>query len=41
VRGAAVWALARLLPREKISALSRRNHETDAEVREEWAAALG
>jgi epoxyqueuosine reductase len=41
VRGSAVWALARLLPREKISALSRRNHETDADVREEWAAALG
>jgi epoxyqueuosine reductase len=41
VRGAAVWALARLLPREKISTLSRRNHETDADVREEWAAALG
>jgi len=41
VRGAAVWALARLLPREKVSALSRRDRETDADVREEWAAALG
>jgi epoxyqueuosine reductase len=41
VRGAAVWALARLLPREKVSTLSRRNHETDADVWEEWAAALG
>ncbi|HEY6024117.1 MAG TPA: tRNA epoxyqueuosine(34) reductase QueG [Pseudolabrys sp.] len=41
VRGAAVWALSRLLPREKFSALSRRNRETDAAVREEWTAALG
>jgi epoxyqueuosine reductase len=41
VRGAAVWALSRLLPREKISTLSQRNRETDATVQEEWAAALG
>jgi epoxyqueuosine reductase len=41
VRGAAVWALARLLPREKLSTLSRHDRETDAEVREEWTAALG
>ena len=41
VRGAAVWALARLLPREKVSTLSRHDRETDADVREEWTAALG
>jgi epoxyqueuosine reductase len=40
VRGAAVWALARLLPREKISALAHRNTETDESVNEEWTAAL-
>ena len=41
VRGAAIWALSRLLPREKISTLSRRDRETDEAVQEEWAAALG
>jgi epoxyqueuosine reductase len=41
VRGAAVWALARLLPRERVATLSRHDRETDADVREEWAAALG
>jgi epoxyqueuosine reductase len=39
VRGAAVWALGRLLPREKFSALARKA-EVDASVAEEWAAAL-
>jgi epoxyqueuosine reductase len=38
VRGAAVWALGRLLPREKIEALRRTDR--DASVNEEWAAAL-
>ena len=38
VRGAAVWALARLLPREKFAAL--RTMESEASVQEEWAAAL-
>ncbi len=39
VRGAAVWALARLSP-AKISALGPNAHEPDADVREEWTAAL-
>jgi len=41
VRGAAVWALSRLLPTEELAAL-RRTHvgeETDAAVAEEWRAA--
>jgi epoxyqueuosine reductase len=38
VRGAAVWALGRLLPREKIETLRRT--DCDASVNEEWAAAL-
>jgi epoxyqueuosine reductase len=41
VRGAAVWALARLLPRERVATLSRHDRETDADVREEWTAVLG
>lgn len=40
VRGAAVWALGRLLPREKLTALPQRQHETDESVREEWDAAF-
>jgi epoxyqueuosine reductase len=40
VRGAAVWALGRLLPREKFSALAMRKTESDAGVQDEWAAAL-
>ena len=40
VRGAAVWALSRLLPREKFAALSRRPSDSDQSVREEWVAAL-
>jgi epoxyqueuosine reductase len=38
VRGAAVWALSRLLPREQFAAL--RKSDNDAAVNEEWAAAL-
>jgi epoxyqueuosine reductase len=41
VRGAAVWALSRLLPRPMFSALAGRYNDSDAAVREEWAAALG
>ncbi|HET9176117.1 MAG TPA: tRNA epoxyqueuosine(34) reductase QueG [Pseudolabrys sp.] len=41
VRGAAVWALSRLLPRPAFSALSRRYNDSDPGVREEWTAALG
>jgi epoxyqueuosine reductase len=38
VRGAAVWALSRLLPRDKLAALKK--SDSDASVNEEWAAAL-
>jgi epoxyqueuosine reductase len=38
VRGAAVWALSRLLPRDKLRALKK--FEGDESVKEEWAIAL-
>jgi epoxyqueuosine reductase len=38
VRGAAVWALGQLLPREKVAALQK--SDTDESVNEEWAATL-
>ncbi|MBV9956387.1 MAG: tRNA epoxyqueuosine(34) reductase QueG [Pseudolabrys sp.] len=38
VRGAAVWALSRLLPQERFAALKR--NDADASVSEEWRAAL-
>jgi epoxyqueuosine reductase len=43
VRGAAVWAVARLLPRERLDALAarRRPLETEPLVEEEWKATLG
>jgi epoxyqueuosine reductase len=40
VRGAAVWALSRLLQREKFAALSQRHHDPDKTVQDEWTAAL-
>jgi epoxyqueuosine reductase len=40
VRGAAVWALSRLLPREKLGAFAERKTESDASVQDEWRAAL-
>ena len=40
VRGAAVWALGRLLPRDKFMALAKQHADKDASVAEEWAAAL-
>jgi epoxyqueuosine reductase len=40
VRGAAVWALGKLLPREKFAALARRKTDPDDSVQYEWAAAL-
>jgi epoxyqueuosine reductase len=42
VRGAAVWALSRLVSKDTFAALTARHHatETDPEVREEWTAAL-
>ncbi len=39
VRGAAVWALSRLLPREKFEKLRR--DDGDISVNEEWATAFG
>ena len=41
VRGAAVWALSRLLPEEEFAALASRHAatESDAEVRSEWTRA--
>jgi len=39
VRGAAVWALAHLLPAERFAELKARAREDDAAVREEWASA--
>jgi epoxyqueuosine reductase len=43
VRGMAVWAAGRLLPRERLEALAgeRRRLEVDAHVRDEWDRALG
>jgi epoxyqueuosine reductase len=43
VRGAAVWALSRLLVREAFAALAgeHRPSEPDASVQDEWAAAQG
>jgi epoxyqueuosine reductase len=38
VRGAAVWALSRLLPPEEFAALAQSTQETDEDVRREWAA---
>jgi len=38
VRGAAVWALSRLLPREAFAAL--RKTDSDIMVNDEWATAL-
>jgi len=40
VRGAAVWALGRLLPREKLAELAAQPREKDPSVQEEWAVAL-
>ena len=42
VRGAAVWALSRLLPAERFAvlAIDRRAHESEPLVADEWTAAL-
>jgi epoxyqueuosine reductase len=40
VRGAAVWALSRLLPKTNFAALAEQWHDDDASVQDEWAAAL-
>ena len=36
VRGMAVWALQRLLPRDEFATLAAQNKESDPEVRAEW-----
>ncbi|MBB4198653.1 epoxyqueuosine reductase [Rhodoblastus sphagnicola] len=36
VRGMAVWALARLLPRDEFATLAAQNNEPDPSVRSEW-----
>jgi len=43
VRGAAVWALSRLLPPERLAALAaaRQPQESEPLVADEWTAALG
>jgi epoxyqueuosine reductase len=40
VRGAAVWALSRLLPHEQLAALAEKQPDDDASVKEEWKEAL-
>ncbi|MBX6327052.1 MAG: tRNA epoxyqueuosine(34) reductase QueG [Pseudolabrys sp.] len=40
VRGAAVWALSRLLPQDEFAALAAAAADDDATVREEWVAAM-
>jgi epoxyqueuosine reductase len=40
VRGAAVWALSRLLAKDEVAALAREHQDNDALVADEWAAAL-
>ncbi len=40
VRGAAVWALSRLVSREQLFALRARHDEDEASVQDEWAAVL-
>lgn len=40
VRGAAVWALSRLLPREEFSVLAARSNDPDETVQGEWATAI-
>jgi epoxyqueuosine reductase len=40
VRGAAVWALSKLLPRQSFAALQKEHAEPDPAVRDEWIMAL-
>ncbi len=40
VRGAAVWALSQLLPREHFSTLAEKQTDSDETVRAEWSQAL-
>jgi epoxyqueuosine reductase len=40
VRGAAVWALSRLMPRDEFEILALHRSDDDALVMEEWRGAL-
>jgi epoxyqueuosine reductase len=40
VRGAAIWALGRLLGRERLAALAPALADADPDVVEEWRASL-
>jgi epoxyqueuosine reductase len=40
VRGAAVWALSRLLPRERFAAMAAKKSDNDENVQAEWTTAL-
>ena len=40
VRGAAVWALSKLLPLEQLSVLRKKHNESDSMVQDEWDTAL-
>jgi epoxyqueuosine reductase len=40
VRGAAVWALSKLLPRQRFAALQKEHAERDPAVQDEWTMAL-
>jgi len=40
VRGAAVWALSQLLPRQRFAELRKKHTDTDPTVRDEWVSAL-
>ena len=40
VRGAAVWALSQLVPRERFKEIASRRRESDASVIDEWRATL-
>jgi epoxyqueuosine reductase len=39
VRGAAVWALGRLVPQDRLEAMAQRTRERDASVQDEWRVA--
>jgi epoxyqueuosine reductase len=41
VRGAAVWALSKLLPQRQFTMLAHAHRDSDATVQDEWASAIG
>jgi epoxyqueuosine reductase len=40
VRGAAVWALSQLLPRQHLAKLRKKHADADSTVQDEWVSAL-